>query len=214
MGAKLSESLAILGGLSAVLSESEEWVSPRRVSESAPQRAYSRTMAAMSLAEEKNKTSFTTCKDRPPMKATPYARHSTPEHLFAKQDKENPTYRDPGNCRAAAAGNLRMMQYNKPPRETQKRIMRDASDVPNFHAWGTGVGGVRMKTLKDGTKVRDVKHTPPYSPPGGSKGPSGNRQIMSVPFANAKPDWKKRDQMRAKDRKGNRTSQAMAKAGK
>jgi hypothetical protein len=75
-----------------------------------------------------------------------------------------------------------------------------------IHGWGTGVGGKRMNTYrgkphmpkrtkslakrlgisrKNASKLYGIstgkpdlaKHTSPYSPPGGSKGPSGNREV-------------------------------------
>lgn len=88
-----------------------------------------------------------------------------------------------------------------------------------FKAWGTGVGGKRMETYrgKPGTPKRTdslakklgiskkkasalhgistgksdmVKHTPPYSPVGGAKGPAGNREVNRADQAHAKPSHK------------------------
>lgn len=85
--------------------------------------------------------------------------------------------------------------------------------------WGTGKGGKRMETFrgapgtpkrtgkvkklqakfgKKAAKLHGVstgradnqKHTPPYSPPGGSKGAAGNREVYRHPEANSKPKGK------------------------
>jgi len=85
--------------------------------------------------------------------------------------------------------------------------------------WGTGVGGKRMETYrgrpgeaertdtlakklgiskKKASKLHGistgqpdmVKHTPPYSPVGGSKGPAGNREVPRAANAHAKTDEK------------------------
>jgi len=86
-------------------------------------------------------------------------------------------------------------------------------------AWGTGVGGKRMETFRGpphkskrtGTLAKRlgiskkkaaalhgiskgkpdmVKHTAPYSPVGGSKGPAGNREVTRAPGAHSKPKRK------------------------
>ena len=104
-----------------------------------------------------------------------------------------------------------------------------------LRAWGTGVGGRRMETYrgKPGTPMRTAslakklgisknsasklhgtstgrpdnqKHTSPYSPPGGSKGPAGNREVTRSHLADAKPTGKKRS-------KGSQKRRAAREAG-
>lgn len=99
--------------------------------------------------------------------------------------------------------------------------------------WGTGVGGKRMETYrgKSGTPMRtkslakklgisrkaasklhgistgrpdNVKHTAPYSPTGGSKGPSGNREVARAHGAHAKGEGKKRSKRSEKRRASSR----------
>jgi len=99
--------------------------------------------------------------------------------------------------------------------------------------WGTGVGGKRMETFrgKPGTPKRTAslakklgiskskaaklhgistgkpdnqKHTAPYSPPGGSKGPSGNREVHKAKNAHAKPAGKKKSKGSKKRKKARR----------
>lgn len=101
--------------------------------------------------------------------------------------------------------------------------------------WGTGKGGKRMETFrgppgtpkrtgkskklkkqfgKKASKLHGVstgkpdnqKHTPPYSPPGGSKGPAGNREVPRHPDAHKKPPGKKKS-------KGSQKRRAAQQAG-
>jgi hypothetical protein len=107
--------------------------------------------------------------------------------------------------------------------------------------WGTGVGGKRMETFrgpphkskrtsnlakrlgiskKKASKLHGistgrpdmVKHTSPYSPVGGSKGPSGNREVARSPLAHAKPKHKKSKRSSRRRAAGRRTTIARGKA--
>jgi hypothetical protein len=57
-----------------------------------------------------------------------------------------------------------------------------------------------------------VKHTSPYSPVGGSKGPSGNREVARSPLAHAKPKHKKSKRSSRRRAAGRRTTIARGKA--
>lgn len=111
--------------------------------------------------------------------------------------------------------------------------------------WGTGRGGRRMETFrgppgkakrtdtlakklgiskKDASKLHGVstgradnqKHTPPYSPPGGSKGPAGNREVPRHPLAHAKPPTKEttKKTKRQERREAHKIGRGQAKIGR
>jgi len=110
-----------------------------------------------------------------------------------------------------------------------------------FRAWGTGVGGKRMETYrgKPGTPNRTsslakrlgiskkkaaklhgvstgkadmVKHTSPYSPVGGAKGPAGNREVTRAAGAHAKIRKLKSKGSQKRTRASHRTTIARGKA--
>jgi hypothetical protein len=115
----------------------------------------------------------------------------------------------------------------------------------NMKLWGTGVGGQRMETFrgppgtpkrtdtlasklgiskKEASKLHGVstgradnqKHTSPYSPPGGSKGPAGNREVTRHPLANAKPSSKEtgKKTKREEKREAGKIGRGLARIGK
>ena len=110
-----------------------------------------------------------------------------------------------------------------------------------FRAWGTGVGGKRMETYrgKPGTPNRTgslakrlgisrkkaaglhgvstgkpdmAKHTSPYSPVGGAKGPAGNREVTRATGAHAKLSKLKSKGSQKRRHAGHRTTIARGKA--
>lgn len=115
----------------------------------------------------------------------------------------------------------------------------------NLRLWGTGRGGQRMETFrgKPGTPKRtdtlakklgiskkeasalhgvstgradSQKHTPPYSPPGGSKGPAGNREVPRHPLAHAKPSRKEsgKKEKRQEKREAGKIERGQARIGR
>lgn len=107
--------------------------------------------------------------------------------------------------------------------------------------WGTGVGGKRMETyrgpphkplrtsslakrLKISKKKAAalhgistgrpdmVKHTSPYSPVGGAKGPSGNREVHRAEQAHAKPERKRSKRKERRVQAGREVTIARGKA--
>lgn len=115
----------------------------------------------------------------------------------------------------------------------------------NMRLWGTGVGGQRMETFrgppgtpkrtdtlakklgiskKEASKLHGVstgradnqKHTAPYSPPGGSKGPAGNREVPRHPLAHAKPPSKETNKKtkRTEKREAGKIARGQARIGR
>lgn len=111
--------------------------------------------------------------------------------------------------------------------------------------WGTGVGGQRMETFrgppgtpkrtetlakklgiskKEASKLHGIstgrpdnqKHTTPYSPPGGSKGPAGNREVPRHPLAHAKPPSKEtgKKTKRTEKREAGKIGRGLARIGR
>jgi hypothetical protein len=115
----------------------------------------------------------------------------------------------------------------------------------NLRLWGTGRGGQRMETYRGapGTPKRtdtlakklgiskkeasalhgistgradNQKHTSPYSPPGGSKGPAGNREVPRHPLAHAKAPVKSsgKKAKRTEKREAGKIGRGLARIGR
>lgn len=187
-----------------------------------------KTFVAMGLSEQTSSTSFKKCKGGS-LAGTAHKRHTMPKNKFVKPSKDNPTIPIRTNCRASLGGVARSLQKDMSGakesvvKRTLHRINQEGGGTrgkARFKAWGTGVGGKRMKTYhgpphkskrtgslakrlgisrKAASKLHGVstgkadmvKHTAPYSPVGGSKGSSGNREVSRSPKADAKPKHKK-----------------------
>ena len=166
-----------------------------------------------------NPTTFKKCSPGA-MVSTPYLRHEIPQNRFVDPDDDHPTYPIRSNCRASLGGVARMLQYNKPGKAKARQVLARINRLGGtrgkvrFRAWGTGVGGQRMKTHRGASGV--AKRHKAYGTSTGERddrlhtakeehGKAGNREVPRATGHSAKqaigPKSKRKKKREAAGRK-------------